>query len=487
MHALLIMLLLFLLPVRATAQFAIDPSVGIWVNPAELAQLPMSGDAWDDIVAAATEPCPTPDLMDQGDDAEACVLAKAIVSVRLSLAGFQVPSDALRAEVLTGLAQMMDEANWCENGLCEPCDPPPATTCTTRRTLALGRNLGPYLAAAELIAIGPGDTPSRDDLVAFLEGTGNPDDPEEIQLGVLEYEWVDAGTIESPITRRRLRETHNERPNNWGGYACASAAAAAIFRGDEAELLQIYDVALGWLGDCSQGDCSQFAFGEEAADWSCDQTAPASGINESEDCWVDVNASPSASKTDLMNLSGVQVDDMRRAGAFPAGCDSNPRGCIADVHIWGGLQGRITCAFILLRQGLDLFSASDEALRRSYNFQHLPIWTIAGVPGQPHPPHVSQDGTANDDAFLAYIVRYVYGASYPLDPDAAEGGHRDFGKGFGWTRYLLGESPCVFLRNDGDFDNVCNPVPVPLWSVAAAAGSLLVIAVRRLRRRRPSP
>jgi hypothetical protein len=485
MHALLITLLLCLLPVRATAQFAIDPSVGIWVNPAELAQLPMSGNAWDEILAAATQPCATPDLMDQGDDADACVLAKAIVSVRLSLAGLQVQSDALRADVLSVLGQMMDESNWCENGLCEPCDLPPATTCTTRRTLALGRNLGAYLAAAELIAIGPGDTPSRDELIAFLEGTGDPGDPEEIRIGVLEYQWVDAGTFESPITRRRLRETHNERPNNWGGHACASAAAAAIFRDNEAELLQIYDVARGWLGDCSQGDCSQFEFDEEAADWTCDQTPPTSGINESEDCWVDV--SPSPYTTDLLNLSGVQVDDMRRAGPFPAGCDSHPRGCVADVHIWGGLQGRFSCAFILLRQGLDLFSVSDQALRRSYNFQHLPIWTIAGVPGQSHPPHVAQDGGPNDDAFLAYIASYVYGASYPLDPDPSESGHRDFGKGFGWTRYTLGENPCVFLRNDGDFDNVCNPVPVPPWSLAAAASSLLILAMRWLRPGRRSP
>ena len=128
-----ITLLLTLAPTGAAAQFVIDPSVGIWVNADEIARLPMSGDAWDDILAAATPPCATPDLMDQGDDAEECVLAKAIVSIRLFGADpiFHPQAAALRADVLTALGQMMDEANWCENDLCPPCDEPPSLNQAT--------------------------------------------------------------------------------------------------------------------------------------------------------------------------------------------------------------------------------------------------------------------------------------------------------------------------------------------------------------------
>jgi hypothetical protein len=464
----------------AAEPFDVDPSVGIWANAAEIAGLPMSGDAWDDILAQASGACATPDLTDKDDPADGCVFAKAIVSTRLFAAD---PQDSLarslRDDVLEGLAQMMDEANWCENDLCPPCLQGPGPGCT-RKSLAVGRNLGAYLAAADLIGLGEADTPSRDDLIAFLEGTGEPTDPEEIRIGILDYEWIDAGTALNPGTRRRLRETHAERPNNWGGHACASSAAAAILLEDSSELLEIYEVEVGFLGDCTQGDCSQFEFGDDAADWTCDQTAPEYGINEGGNDWgCLVDVSPGLA-VDGMDLSGVQVDDMRRGGRFPAGCNASPRACIADVHIWEGLQGRISCALILRRQGLDLFSRSRAALRRSYEFQHRPIWSIAGVPGQPHPPHIEQDGSPNDDAFLAYIVNHVYAASFPLDPAAGGPGYKDFGKGFGWTRYTLGEHPCSSLAADSNFDGVCDAevVPtVPAWGLAVG-GAVLMLAAR---------
>ncbi len=470
-------LLLLLAPDPVRAQFAVDPAVGIWVNAAELSRLPMSGDAWNDLLAAASTACSVPDLTDMDDNADGCVLAKAIASVRLSAANPADPqAQALRNDVLTGLSQMMDEANWCDNGFCPPCDEFGVGQGCTRKTLAIGRNLGAYLAAAELIGLDAADTPSRSDLIAFLEGTGNPADPEEIAAGILDYEWIDGGTFQLPTVRRTLREAHDERPNNWGGHACASLAAAAIFRQNSAELLQIHSVALGWLGNCAAGDCSQFDFGPEAADWTCHQAAPSYGINEQDGCVVDVDPGPFSNP---MDLGGAQPDEMRRGGPFPAGCNASPRACIADVHIWGGLQGRITCAYILRRQGLDLFSPGTAALRRSYAFQHQPIWEIAGVPGQPHPPHVSQDGTPNDDAYLAYIVNHAYGTSFPLDPAAGGAGYHDFGKGFGWTRYTLGEHPCV-LAEDWNFDGICGAAGVPgVPRQGLAVGALLLLIAAR--------
>ncbi len=471
-------LLPLLAPDPARAQFAVDPAVGIWVNAAELSQLPMSDDAWNDLFATASAPCSVPDLTDMDDDADGCVLAKAIASVRLHAANpASLQAQAMRYDVLAGLSQMMDEANWCDNGFCPPFDA--FGVGDTRKTLAIGRNLGGYLAAAELIGISEADTPSRSDLIAFLEGTGSPADPEEIAAGILGYEWIDGGTYQLPLVRRTLREAHDERPNNWGGHACASLAAAAIFRQQSAELLQIHSVALGWLGACSAGDCSQFDFGAEAADWTCHQTAPSYGINEENDCIVDVDPSLFYNP---MDLAGAQPDDMRRGGPFPAGCNASPRACAAEVHIWGGLQGRITCAYILRRQGFDLFSPGTAALRRSYAFQHQPIWEIAGVPGQPHPPHLSQDGTPNDDAYLAYIVNHAYGTSFPLDPAAGGPGYHDVGKGFGWTRYTLGEHACSVLAADSNFDGVCDAAAVPgaPRHALAVGGLLLLIAARAL-------
>ena len=298
-------------------------------------------------------------------------------------------------------------------------------------------------------------------------------------------QWIDAGTAANPSTRRSLRDTHDQRPNNWGGHACASTAAAAIFRGNSAELLQIEDVERGWLGDCTLGDCSKFHFGSTAAAWTCDQQPAVRGINRAVSC--PVNVSPGAG-VDFMDVGGVQVDDMRRGGIFPAGCDASPRACVADVHIWDGLQGRIACAYMLRRQGLDLFSVSTSALRRSYDFQHQPIWQIDGLPGQPHPAHISRDGNPNDDAFLAYIVNHIYGTSYPLDPAPGGPGYYDFGKGLGWTRYTLGEHPCGWLAFDPDFDGVCDAVSLPAtpdWALWAGALILVFGAGGLLARLRP--
>jgi hypothetical protein len=471
----LLMIALALGTAPAFAQFSIDTSVGIWVNASELAQLPMTGDAWDDLYAVATGSCSVPDLTLQDDNADQCILAKAIVYRRLVVAK---PGDAtaatIRADVLTVLGQMMDEDNWCENGACIP-----GAGMFTRTTLAVGRNLGAYITAAELIGLDSLDTPSKSDLIAFLEGTGDPADPEEIETGILEYEWIDSGTVAAPLGRRRLREAHDERPNNWGGHACASLAAAAIYRDEPAELLHIYDVALGWTGDCTNGDCSQFEFGVEAQDWTCNNQPPQFGINQDKACILDVDVGP---RVEWMSMNGAQVDDMRRGGPFPAGCGADPPACVADSHIWSGLQGRIACAWILLRQGLDVFSGGDAALRRSYRFQHLPIWMIAGVPGQPHPAYVSQDGSANDDAYLTYIVNHVYREGFPHDPAPGGIDYHDFGKGWGGTRYTLGENPCFFYEFDPDFDGLCDPASLPTgppWALPLAGG-LIALGARPL-------
>lgn len=456
---------------------AVDQNVGIWVNAAELSKLPMAGGAWSSILLDATANCGIPDLFDQEDDTDQCILAKAIVSTRLFQESPTDPvAQGMRDDVLTGLAAMMDEGNWCPNFACPTiCNGLP-NTCP-RTTLALGRNLGAYIASADLIGLDENDTPSRTDLVAFLNGTGDSSDPPEIAEGVLNYQWIDEGTPVQIQVRRRLHETLEERPNNWGGQACVSLAAAAIFLEADADLQAIYDLSVGWLGDCENGDCTSFVYDEDAADWTCDQQPPSHGINEKDNCLI--NISQTGGNT-YMNLEGVQVDDMRRAGVFPAGCDEFPRACVADSHIWEGLQGRITCAHILRRQGLDLWDLSDRALLRAVQFQHRSIWRIGGVPGVPNPPHLNDEGNPNDDAYLAYIYNYAYNEDLPLDPIP---GQREFGKSFGWTRYTIGEHPCGSIDEDPDFDGVCG-VPEPDTVTTLLSGAALLSALHRRRLRR---
>src|SRR3989344_3240822 len=55
---------------------------GIWISPAEVQALPTSGSAWNSLKSAADSSCSTPDLANQDDSANACVMAKALVFAR---------------------------------------------------------------------------------------------------------------------------------------------------------------------------------------------------------------------------------------------------------------------------------------------------------------------------------------------------------------------------------------------------------------------
>lgn len=56
-------------------------SAGIWISPSEIAQLPMSGSAWNNVKSEADKSTGSPDLSNQDDDTNVRVLAKALVYV----------------------------------------------------------------------------------------------------------------------------------------------------------------------------------------------------------------------------------------------------------------------------------------------------------------------------------------------------------------------------------------------------------------------
>ena len=101
------------------------PSVGILVSQAELAALPTSGTAWNNLKSWADGAAGTPDIQDQNEDNDIHVLAKALVYARTGIASY-------RAGVLSNLKAAVGSE-------------------TGGRTLALGRNLPGYVIAADLI------------------------------------------------------------------------------------------------------------------------------------------------------------------------------------------------------------------------------------------------------------------------------------------------------------------------------------------------
>ena len=195
---------------------------GIWIGPAEIAQLPMQGPCWDRLLQEAQAPAGKPDLSDQEEQVHQRVLAKALVFARTG-------DTKLRFEVIDAVLGAMGT----ERGA---------------RTLAVGRNVIAYVIAADLVRLPP------DEDARFRD-------------------WL-RDLLDEKLHGKSLRSTHMERPNNWGQHAGASRAAIAVYLGDRDELEQTARVFKGWLGDRSSW--TEFEYGDYS--WQADREHPV-GIN----------------------------------------------------------------------------------------------------------------------------------------------------------------------------------------------------------------
>lgn len=219
---LLLVLCLFLSPAPGHAA---PPATGIWISPAELAQLPMAGPAWAKLKAAADGPLGTPSIRDQDSDHDVKTLAVALVYARTGEARYRAKAaSAILAAIGT------------ERG---------------GRTLALGRNLPGYVIAADLIDLRGYDYARENQFRTWLRD--------------VRRESLDGLT---------LIRTHEQRPNNWGTHAGAARIAADLYIGDTVDLDRAAQVFKGWLGDRSA--YSGFKYGDLS--WQADPKTPV-GIN----------------------------------------------------------------------------------------------------------------------------------------------------------------------------------------------------------------
>ncbi len=198
--------------------------LGIWLTQEELASLPISGPAWDQLKAAADQDPGKPDLADKDQMNNVYVLAKALVYARTG-------EPEYRDQVIDNLMAAMGT----EDG---------------GRTLAVARNLAAYVIAADLVNL-PLDA-DRDQVFRT---------------------WL-RELLTKPLDGMTLQQTHEERPNNWGTHAGASRAAIALYLGDDLELERTAQVFKGWLGD--RDIYAGFAYGKLY--WQADPKRPV-GIN----------------------------------------------------------------------------------------------------------------------------------------------------------------------------------------------------------------
>lgn len=195
---------------------------GIWISAAELAQLPMSGPAWNNLKTEADKPAGTPNLSNQDDPTNVRVLAKALVYARTGIASYR--DDVIQA--------CMDAIGTEVGG----------------RTLALGRELIAYVIAADLVGL-----PPDNDAIFRL--------------------WL-KDVRHKELQGRTLISTHKDRPNNWGTHCGASRVALAIYLNDTTEVANSAKVFKGYLGD--RASYAGFTYGD--LDWQVDPGQPV-GIN----------------------------------------------------------------------------------------------------------------------------------------------------------------------------------------------------------------
>jgi hypothetical protein len=234
----------------------VQPHLGLWLSHDVLQDLPQSGPAWEQLLAAANESLPRLRISDQDNMADVWLLARALVAARTGETQY-------RDEVIAGLQQAMDSL-----------EPPNKTGI-----LAVARNLPPYIIAADLINL-PADAEVDATFRAWLR------------------ELRDT-TFSGNSGAYSLVTCHESRPNNFGTHCGAARVAIARYLGDDADLERAAAVFHGWLGNRDVYD--GFTYGRLT--WQGDPKNPV-GIN------------PPGAVVEGHDVGGALPEEMRRAGQF---------------------------------------------------------------------------------------------------------------------------------------------------------------------------
>lgn len=419
----------------------VDTTVGVWLNPQEIAQLPMSGTAWNNVRTRAADPFDLgsdtrapdyPNPWNQNSYAGTLALAKALVYARLMAADPEDPEAAqLREEVVQAIVAIMTlNPNDCGNFQPEDCN-----------ALGFSRKLASWVIAAELIGLGLRDGYVKFSFDSWLDWVVDFSSPN----------WDDAGCGAG----RSLRVCHQKRPNNAGAMACASRVARAIYRGDFEDMDRAATVLRGFLGDRAAynengsgdpNDGEGFNYNVDLS-WQCNESAPV-GINP-KDC---VKEAIPGNPASAFSVDGVIPEDQRRGfcanepgGSFPCGC---PDSCLGDGqdpsaienHVEGAIQGITSCIWMLRRQGYDAFEWSDRAMLRSMEW----TYDVADLPIRDNAP----------GEWVVHLINYIYGVGFGAADDPLAENPPD-GRNLGWADWTHGDHPCGEHANDTNFDSAC--------------------------------
>jgi hypothetical protein len=324
---------------------ALSTDDGIWISRTKISRLPTSGSAWTNLLSAASQSCGRVDLSDQNQKTNVCVLAKALVFARTGTPSY-------RTDVVRAIEQIVSSGTY--HG----------------RALALGRELGAYVVAADLIRLKGYDA----DLDRAFRS----------KLRNLRTTY----TSEGPSN---LIECHEKRPNNWGTHCGATRVAIAAYLGDSDDLARAARVFRGFLGDRSSYASFNFGGPEDDMTWHCDPRRP-------------VAINPAGCERNGRMIDGILPDDQRRSGSYSWPADH-------ENYVWEALQGVVGQAVILSRAGYDVWNWENRAILRAVRW----LYNTNRYPAE------------GDDTWMPHIVNQAYGTSFSAPVPAKPG------KNFGWS------------------------------------------------------
>lgn len=303
----------------------------IFLTRDEIMSLPMTGGGWSALKTAADQAPATPDLSNQDEKENVRTMARAMVYVRTGTASYKDKVvNALRAVPGT------------ESG---------------GRTLALGRKLGAYVIAADLIGY-------RDPtFVQFVKDVRNKE--------------LDGST---------LIKKSQTKPNNWSSSCIWSRVIADLYVADATDLAQAVKVWKGMMGDRAVFSFPSSEFGELA--WQSDPSHP-------------VPVLPSSAMIQGHLMSGALPEELRRASTsfyWPP-----PK----ENYCYSASEGYLGTAWVLWHSGTlpGAFDYMDKAVLRIFLWLHQQ----ANFPA------------TGDDTHQPHMPNAVYGTTFPAPSPSTHG------------------------------------------------------------------
>ena len=277
-------------------------SRGIYLTEAELDTLPTKGTAWNEVYEVANGNIGRANLADQDNKHGVQTYAVALVAVKTGDKKFY---DKARNAIMSAIGTENNRG---------------------ARTLSIGRSLGAYVIAADIINLKERYPADHNRFSQWLRAIKNKN------IGN-HGRWV------------TLQQTHENAANNWGTFAGASRIAISMYLDDKADVARAANIFKAWLGDRSAypknapGKNGYFEkTGDFNASWSCN---PAQ--------WTAINKN--CSRADR-GKDGAAVEDVSRGGA---------KGLSYTLE---AAQGVVVQAELLSNAGYDVWNWENQALKR---------------------------------------------------------------------------------------------------------------------------